>query len=135
VIAFLLDTNICIYIIKQNQPSVFERFKSLSLGSVGISAITAAELQFGINKSLWPEKNRAALEQFLIPLEIIDFDYEAAIHYGELRSTLEKSGKPIGPLDMLIGAHARSLNVTLVTNNLKEFVRIPGLKLENWAAT
>jgi tRNA(fMet)-specific endonuclease VapC len=135
VTTFLLDTNICIYIIKQNQPEVFERFKSLSPGSVGISTITAAELYFGVNKSLWPEKNRTALEQFLIPLEIVEFNYEAAIHYGEVRGALEKSGKPIGPLDTLIAAHALSLNIILVTNNLKEFARIPGLKLENWAKT
>jgi len=102
VITFLLDTNICIYIIKRSQPGVFERLKDLSPGSVGISSITAAELFFGVNKSLWPEKNRTALEQFLIPLEIAEFNYESAIYYGEIRSVLEKTGSLIGPLDMLI---------------------------------
>ena len=85
-ITHLLDTNICIYIIQRNQREVFELFKALSPGSIGISSVTAAELFFGVNKSMWPEKNRTALEQFLIPLEIIDFDYASAIHYGEIRS-------------------------------------------------
>jgi len=132
VITHLLDTNICIYIIKRKPIGVFERFHSLSPGSVGISSITAAELQYGVSKSSFPEKNHDALQQFLIPLEIVEFDYEAAMQYGKIRSQLEKKGTPIGPLDTLIGAHALRLNATLITNNLKEFTRIEGLKTENW---
>ncbi len=131
-ITYLLDTNICIYIIKKKPVNVFERFKLLAPGTVGISSITAAELQYGISKSSFPEKNLNALEQFLIPLEILEFNYDAAIYYGRLRSNLEKNGKLIGPLDMLIAAHGLSVNATLITNNVKEFTRIEGLKIENW---
>ena len=132
-ITYLLDTNICVYIIKGRPFDVFERFRSLAPGTVGVSSITAAELKYGVSKSAFPEKNRETLEQFLIPLEIVEFDYEAAVYYGKIRSRLEKNGTPIGPLDMLIGAHALSLNIILITNNLKEFTRIEGLQTENWA--
>lgn len=131
-ITYLLDTNICIYIIKKKPANVFEKFQSIIPGNIGISSITLAELQYGVSKSAFPDKNQNALQQFLIPLEIIDFDHSAAIYYGTLRSKLEKDGTPIGPLDMLIGAHAQSLKAILITNNLKEFMRIEGLKVENW---
>jgi tRNA(fMet)-specific endonuclease VapC len=130
---YLLDTNICIYIIKKKPVNVLERFKELSLGSVGVSTITLAELEYGIRKSASPEKNLEALNQFLVPLDILSFDYEATIAYGKIRAELEKKGTPIGPLDTLIAAHALSLNLTLVTNNEKEFNRIVALKVENWA--
>jgi tRNA(fMet)-specific endonuclease VapC len=129
---YLLDTNICIYIIKKRPIHVFDKFKSLPIGSIGISTITLAELQFGIMKSSDPEKNQEALDKFLTPLEIIDFDFKATIDYGKIRADLEKKGTPIGPLDTLIAAHAKSLDLTLITNNEKEFGRIPGLKIENW---
>jgi len=129
---YLLDTNICIYIIKKKPFEVFEKFKTLTIGDVGISSITLAELQFGIEKSSNAEKNREALEKFLTPIEIIDYGFEASVEYGKIRAELEKKGIPIGPLDMLIASHAQSLNVILVTNNVKEFERIPGLKIENW---
>ncbi|MEN8158221.1 MAG: type II toxin-antitoxin system VapC family toxin [Bacteroidota bacterium] len=129
---FLLDTNICIYIIKKRPVHVIDKFKTIPIGKIGISSITLAELQFGIMKSSNPEKNREALNRFLIPLEIVDFDYSATIEYGKIRANLEKNGTPIGPLDTLIGAHAKSLDVTLVTNNEKEFQRIEGLRIENW---
>ena len=129
---YLLDTNICIYIIKQRPINVFERFKSLSIGSLGISSITLAELQYGIMKSSSPEKNRDALDRFITPLEIIDFDFNATIAYGKIRADLERNGIPIGPLDTLIASHAKSLDLVLVTNNEKEFNRISGLKVENW---
>jgi tRNA(fMet)-specific endonuclease VapC len=129
---YILDTNICIYIIKQKPEKVFERFNELTLGEVCISSITLAELQFGVAKSLKPEKNQSALNHFLVPLEIVDFDSTAAIEYGKIRYLLEKKGQPIGSLDTLIAAHARSLNLILVTNNLKEFMRIESLKIENW---
>jgi tRNA(fMet)-specific endonuclease VapC len=130
---YLLDTNICIYIIKKKPDEVFEKFKNLNVGDVGISTITLAELQFGIEKSSNSLKNKEALENFLTPIEIVDFDYEAAIEYGIIRAALEKKGVPIGPLDMLIASHAKSLNVILVTNNIREFNRIDGLKIENWS--
>ena len=130
---YLLDTNICIYIIKKKPEIVLEKFKTFPLGSIGISAITLAELQYGIRKSSNPDKNMMALNQFIIPLEIIDFDYRATIEYGIIRAKLEKKGTPIGPLDTLIGAHALGLGLTIVTNNEKEFERIEGLKIENWA--
>lgn len=129
---YLLDTNICIYIIKQRLISVFDKFKSMQIGSIGISTITLSELQYGIMKSSNPEKNQEALDKFLTPLEIIDFNVDAAIVYGSIRTDLEKLGTPIGPLDTLIAAHAKSLDLTLVTNNAKEFERIPALKIENW---
>jgi tRNA(fMet)-specific endonuclease VapC len=101
-------------------------------GSVGISIITISELQFGAAKSQNPQRNCSALEQFLLPLEILDYDSAAASYYGDVRARLEKSGTPIGPLDTLIAAHALSLNAVLVTNNLSEFRRVSGLKVEDW---
>lgn len=127
-----MDTNICICIIKKRPVQVFQKFKSLSVGDIGISSITLAELQFGVMKSSNPERNQEALDKFLTPFEILDFGYHATIEYGKIRATLEAKGTPIGPLDMLIASHAKSLGLTLVTNNVREFIRIPGLKIENW---
>ena len=129
---YLLDTNICIYIIKKRPTIVFEKFQSLSIGSVGISSITLAELQYGIMKSSDPIKNQEALNKFLTPIEILDFDFFASTDYGKVRANLEQKGTPIGPLDTLIAAHAKSLDLILVTNNEREFERIIGLKIENW---
>lgn len=129
---YLLDTNICIYLIKNRPEVVLNKFKNLPLGAVGISSISIAELQFGVDKSQHREKNQHALNQLLIPLEIVAFDYEAAIEYGKIRNELEKSGTPIGPLDTLIAAHAKSLKAVLVSNNEREFKRIQGLTVENW---
>ena len=129
---YLLDTNICIYIIKKKPCEVFEKFKNLTIGDVGISSITLAELQYGIEKSSNSDKNREALEKFLTPIEIIDYDYDATVEYGKIRVELEKKGIPIGSLDMLIASHAKSLDVILVTNNVREFQRISGLRIENW---
>jgi tRNA(fMet)-specific endonuclease VapC len=129
---FLLDTNICIYIIKKKPPEVLEKFKKYTFTDIAISSITVAELEFGVQKSQYPGKNREALEQFLFPLVIVDFDYNAAIVYGKIRSDLETQGKPMGPLDNLIAAHALSTGLTLVTNNIREFSRVPNLKVVNW---
>ena len=129
---FLLDTNICIYLIKQKPPEVLQKFNAYQVGDIGISSITVAELEFGVQKSQFIQKNQQALEQFLIPLHIVNFDRAAAIIYGDIRATLEKQGTPIGSLDTLIAAHAISLGVTLITNNTKEFSRVPNLKLDNW---
>jgi len=130
---YLLDTNICIYIIKKKPAEVFEKFKNLTIGDVGVSSITLAELQYGIEKSSNSEKNREALEKFLTPIEIIDYGYEATVEYGKIRAELEKKGITIEPLDMLIASHAKSLDVIPVTNNVREFERIAGLRIENWA--
>lgn len=129
---YLLDTNICIYIINRKPPEVFHHFDHLKAGQVGISSVTTAELHFGIDKSQ-SERNRAALDKFLVPLEIFAFDENASRCYGKLRAHLEKQGTLIGSMDMMIGAHALALGVILVTNNTREFARVPGLKLENWA--
>lgn len=130
---YLLDTNICIYLIKNNPISVRHHFEALSIGDVGLSSITVAELQYGAEKSQQIEKNLAALEHFFLPLIVADFDAKAAHRYGQIRAYLEKQGMSIGSLDMLIAAHALSLDVTLVTNNVKEFTRVPSLLIENWA--
>lgn len=131
---FLLDTNICIYLIKQKPPEVLQKFNSYQIGDIGISSITVAELKFGVQKSQFPNKNNQALEKFLLPLQIVDFDRAAADTYGVIRAMLEKQGTPIGSLDTLIAAHALSLEVILITNNEKEFSRVPNLKLDNWVS-
>jgi len=131
---YLLDTNICIYLIKKRPRQVLQKFNAYSVGEIGVSSITVAELQYGVRKSQYPVKNQQALKQFLLPLVIADFDEQAAIAYGEVRAVLEAQGTPIGPLDTLMAAQAISLGVTLVTNNVKEFSRVQGLRFENWAA-
>ena len=129
---YMLDTNICIYAIK-NQPSqVLKQLRAHEAEGIGISSISVAELYFGVSKS-GSARNLAALHQFLEPLEIADFDLNAAQVYGTLRYTLERLGTPIGPLDTQIAAHALALEVTLATNNVREFARVPGLNLINWA--
>jgi tRNA(fMet)-specific endonuclease VapC len=130
----LLDTNACIYVIRQKPAAVLARVTAMDVGDIGVSSITVAELHFGVAKSRHVAQNQAALEQFLAPLEILDFDAAAAAAYGRIRATLEAAGTPIGALDTLIAAHAVSLGVTLVTNNVREFVRVPDLKVEDWAA-
>ena len=130
---YLLDTNICIYLIKKKPLTVLQKFEAQTVGEIGISTITVAELQFGVHKSQYPTQNQRALEQFLIPLAIVEFDYLAAVAYGRIRAILEQQGTPIGSLDLLIAAQALSLDTTLVTNNLREFSRVPNLKLVNWA--
>ena len=130
----MLDTNICIYLIKQKPASVLARFEQYALGEIGISSITVAELQFGVSNSQKQQQNQAALDLFLAPLEIVDFDVRAAQVYGRIRAHLSQQGTPIGAYDMLIAAHAQSLDVALITNNLSEFSRIPNLRLENWVA-
>lgn len=129
----MLDTNICIYIIKQKPPEVLKRFLDYQVGDIAISTITLAELRYGVAKSNYREKNAKALDNFILPLEILPFDEEATRFYGEIRAALEKAGSPIGSMDLLIAAHAVSQGVTLVTNNTKEFERVPGLKAVNWA--
>lgn len=129
---FLLDTNICIYLIKRKPPEVIQRFRQLQPGNVFISSITTSELYYGAQKSQQVATNLEALNNFLLPFRIVDYDESAAFLYGELRADLEQRGQPIGPLDMMIAAHALSLDISLVTNNTREFKRVKGLKLENW---
>ncbi len=131
---YMLDTNICIYVIKQKPAAVLERFRQTDLSEISISSITLSELFYGVSKSSKPEQNFVALTQFAAPLEILPFGGEAAQYYGDLRAHLEKRGTPIGSLDMLIAAHALSLSSTLITNNEKEFNRVPNLKIENWVS-
>jgi len=131
-ISYMLDTNICIYIIKQKPANVITRFRQLPILSLAISSITLSELEYGVMKSSKPDQNQLALSQFLAPLEILPYEDNAAQNYGKLRAFLEKQGTPIGSLDMLIAAHALSINCTLVTNNEKEFSRVPDLHIENW---
>jgi len=130
----MLDTNICIYIIKRKPLNVLERFKQTEISQIGISAITLSELSYGVSKSSKPAQNQMALAQFIAPIEILPYDDNAAQYYGNIRTLLEKQGTTIGSLDMLIAAHALSVACTLVTNNTKEFSRIPNLKIENWVA-
>lgn len=128
---YLLDTNICIYAIKHRPPQVIERLRAHEAEGLGISSISVAELFFGAAKS-GSARNQAALRHFLEPLEIADFDVPAAEIYGNVRLALERAGTPIGPLDTQIAAHALALGAVLVTNNTREFERVPGLAVENW---
>jgi len=128
---WMLDTDTCIAIIKRH-PIDLKKLRSKSIGQVGISSITLGELAFGGEKSSRPKDARAALDEFLLALEIVAFDEHAAIRYGEVRASLTRRGKPIGPLDTLIGSHAHVIDVTLVTHNTREFAQIEGLRLEDW---
>lgn len=130
---FMLDTDACIYLIKHKSPVMLKHFKAHSVGEIGISSITLAELRYGVAKSQYVQKNRDALDEFILPLEITDFGEKAARTYGDIRAALEKAGNPIGSMDMLIGAHALSLGATLVTGNTREFRRIKNLKTADWS--
>lgn len=132
--SFMLDTNICIYMIKNRPDTILKHLVAKRPHEVGISSITLAELQHGVEKSAKVEKNRLALEMLTSSLQVLPFDSFAAERYGMIRAQLERRGKLIGPMDLLIAAHAASINWTLVTNNMKEFKRVPDLNLENWTA-
>jgi tRNA(fMet)-specific endonuclease VapC len=129
----LLDTNICIYIINAKPPRVLERFREYRHGDIGLCSAVAAELAFGVAKSQ-SVRNRQALEMFLAPLTILPFDEAAIWAYGDLRADLERRGTPIGSLDTMIAAHALSQRAMLITNNIREFSKVPGLQLDNWVA-
>ena len=128
----MLDTNTCIALIKQKPAHTLQKFSKYQVGDIGISAVTLAELRYGVFKSQHQAKNQAALDEFILPLEIAAFDEPATTAYGELRATLEKRGTPVGPLDTMIAAHALNLGATLVTNNTREFNRVPRLKVVDW---
>lgn len=129
---YMLDTNICIYAIKNKPKEVIERLKEHEPSEICISLVTYAELIHGVEKSKAVNKNRIALTLLLADIEILPFDANVAESYGEIRAELERKGNPIGALDMMIAGHAKSLGYTVVTNNTKEFERIVGLRFENW---
>jgi tRNA(fMet)-specific endonuclease VapC len=128
---YMLDTNICIYVIRNRPGGLRERFEQLS-EQLCISTITLGELYFGAEKSARPPQNLKTVEEFVARLDVLPLSADAAAHYGQIRAGLERAGRPVGLHDMLIGAHARSEGLILVTNNRREFDRIPGLSLENW---
>lgn len=128
----LLDTNICIYIARNRPPSVAERFAQAAPGCLGISLITWGELCFGAAKSNDSIRAHARLARFVADVPVHIPGSDAGLHYGEIRATLERTGTPIRNNDLWIAAHARALGVTLISNNVSEFERVPGLRLENW---
>jgi len=130
---YLLDTNICIYLIKKHPSKVLDRLMSCSPDDVALSAVTVSELAYGVSKSKVPRQNGEALQLFLAPFQILSYSPEAAFAYGDIRAELERKGTPIGGMDLMIAAHALALGATLVSNNLKEFRRVSGLTTENWA--
>jgi tRNA(fMet)-specific endonuclease VapC len=130
---YMLDTNICIYAMKQKPEKVLQRFKQELNSGICISSITLAELEYGMKRSSDPARNEQALLRFLAPLTVLPFGSAAASVYGEIRADLQSKGTPIGPLDMLIAGHAKAEELILVTNNVREFERVPGLEIENWA--
>ena len=129
---YLLDTNICIYLIKKRPSAVLDRFRQHSPQDVAISIITLFELQYGVEKSQYRQRSEDALTKFLLPLNLIDLDRPSAIEAAAVRAQLEKKGILIGPYDLLIAGLARARDMILVTNNTKEFERIANLRLENW---
>ncbi|MBU2569799.1 MAG: type II toxin-antitoxin system VapC family toxin [Gammaproteobacteria bacterium] len=132
---YLLDTNICIFLLNQRGgfENIVQRMDGMSRENIGISAISVAELEFGIAASKKQNDNAKRLERFLLDFEVIDFNRASAAAYGPIRSNLQAQGTPIGPMDFLIAAHALAIKATLVTNNTSEFQRVPGLRLEDWS--
>lgn len=131
-LAYMLDTNICIYVMKVRGPDLNARFNAVA-EQLCISSITLGELHYGAEKSAQPMRNIAAIEQFIDRLVVLPFADKAAVHFGQIRADLERMGTPCGAYDMQIGAHARSEGLVVVTNNQREFARMPGLRTENWA--
>jgi tRNA(fMet)-specific endonuclease VapC len=129
---YLLDTNICIYIIKNKPVEVVNKLKRKMSKEIFVSSITVAELEYGVEKSSFPEKNRVALIQFLSIFKVLKFDDRDAVEFGKIKVALERSGMPIGPMDLLLAAQARSKKLILVTNNTGEFERVEGLRIEDW---
>lgn len=129
---YMLDTNICIYLIKKRPLNFLEKFKSIRKNNLCISVITYAELKYGVERSSSKKMNQRIVTDFVSHLDVLPWNMDAADHYGKLRSSLEKKGTPIGNMDLLIASHALSGKCILVSNNLREFKRVPGLKYENW---
>jgi tRNA(fMet)-specific endonuclease VapC len=130
---YMLDTNICVYLIKKKPESVLNNLNAKMSEGIAVSAITLAELIYGVEASSYPEKNTLALNQFLSIADVLPFDDEAAAEYGKICAVLRRQGTPIGTMDMLIAAHAKAKGLILVTNNVREFERVDGLVIENWA--
>jgi tRNA(fMet)-specific endonuclease VapC len=130
----MLDTNVCVELLRGRAPGVLERLRQFEIDEIAISSITLAELQYGVAKSTHPARHEVLLAEFCAPLAILPFDNIAAETYGRVRAALDRTGTPIGPLDTLIASHALSLGVTLVTNNEREYLRVAGLLVENWQA-
>ncbi len=129
---FLLDTNICVFLIRNASGRIREHIRSHQVGEVGVSAITESELRFEADKSSDPDTNHAVLDRVFLTLPVLAFDSACAREYGKIRAFLEKRGTPIGSLDTLIAAHAASSGLTVITNNTREFKRVPGLLVEDW---
>ncbi len=129
---YLLDTNICIYVIKKRYPELQQRIEKEELFNITISSVTVGELEYGIAKSKYPEKNRELLYGFLAPFDIVPFSELDAENFGYIRAYLEKIGTPIGPYDLQIAAQCITRKIQLVTNKVKEFDRVPNLIVENW---
>lgn len=130
---YMLDTNVCVYIIRNKSPQLLQKLAQHAPSDICISSITASELQYGVQKSTQPAQNQQALDRFLAPLSIADFGYRAAMVYGRIRAILERQGISIGSLDMLIAANALAEGLTLVTSNVGEFSRVPDLAVEDWS--
>ncbi len=130
---YLLDTNICIYITRRKPQAVLARLERLRAGDVGMSVVTYLELVYGACKSQRVEANLSVIERLRCLIPALPLEESAGTHFGRVRAALEREGKPIGAYDLLIAAHALSLGLTLVTNNPREFARVEGLPVENWA--
>jgi tRNA(fMet)-specific endonuclease VapC len=130
-LTYMLDTNICIYVMKNYPQALRDKFNALA-EQLCISSITLGELHYGAEKSARRADNLSAIDNFVARLDVLPFDAKAAVHYGQLRAELERAGTPCGPHDMQIGGHARSEGLIVVTNNLREFSRMPGVRVENW---
>jgi tRNA(fMet)-specific endonuclease VapC len=130
-LTYMLDTNICIYVMRKRSVDLLEKFNSLA-EQLCISSVTLGELHYGAENSTRRDANLTSLEHFVARLEVLAFNAKAAMHYGQLRAELHRAGTPCGPHDMQIGGHARSEGLIVVTNNVREFGRMPGVRMENW---
>jgi tRNA(fMet)-specific endonuclease VapC len=130
-LTYMLDTNICIYVIKRYPQELRDKFNALA-EQLCVSSVTLGELHYGAEKSVRRVENLTAIEHFVARLDVLPFAEKAAAHYGQVRAELERAGTPCGPHDMQIGGHARSEGLIVVTNNMREFTRMPGVRAENW---
>jgi tRNA(fMet)-specific endonuclease VapC len=130
---YILDTNICIFAIKKKSPNLLDKISEHLNDGIYISSLTVAELEYGVSNSQYPEKNRIALLEFLSIFNILDFKESDAVPYGMLKTILRRNGNIIGPIDMLLAAQGISNNMTMVTNNIKKFERVEGLRIEDWS--
>jgi len=129
---YLLDTNICIYIIKNKYIEIAKKMNKIGIENISVSSITIAEMEYGIAKSSRPQEAESKLYEFLVPFTIVDFNTNSARYYGKIRNELNTKGTPIGSMDLMIASIAMASDMKIVTNNVKEFERIPGLQIENW---